>query len=107
MIILTLEEIKRHLRWPDTDPDSEEDPYLEDLEAAAVDHVADYLGQPVPFEADSEHSGPWVPPAVRHALLIIIADLYENRQSKLAGVSVSTLDTVQELLHFKRVGLGI
>lgn len=107
MIILTLEEIKRHLRWPDTDPDSEEDPYLEDLEAAAVDHVIDYIGQTIPFEADSDHSDPWVPPAIKHALLIIVADLYENRQSKFTGVSVSTLDTVQELLHFKRVGLGI
>lgn len=107
MIILTLEEIKRHLRWPDTDPDSEEDPYLEDLEAAAVDHVIDYIGQTIPFEADSENSAPWVPPAVKQALLIIISDLYENRQSKFTGVSVSTLDTVQDLLHFKRVGLGI
>lgn len=107
MIILTLEEIKRHLRWPDTDPDSDEDPYLEDIEAVAIDYVSNYLNKDVPYPADDYHSAPWVSASVRHAMLIIIGDLYENRQSKFTGVSVSVMDTIQELLHFERVGLGI
>ena len=106
MIILTLEEIKRHLRFPDTAPDSEEDPYLEDLEAAAVDHVSQYLNRSVPFRnCDGDPID--TPASVKQGLLIVIADLYENRQSKFVGVSTSTLSTITDLLHFHRVGLGI
>lgn len=106
MILLTLEEIKRHLRFPDTAPDSEEDPYLEDLEAAAVDHVSQYLNRSVPFKnCDGDPID--TPASVKQGLLIIIADLYENRQDKVVGTIVGRIDSVYDLLHFHRVGLGI
>lgn len=106
MILLTLEEIKRHLRFPDTAPDSEEDPYLEDIEAAAIDYVSQYLNRAVPFvNCDGDPID--TPRAVRQGVLIAIADLYENRQTKFVGVSTSTLSTLTDLLHFHRVGLGI
>lgn len=107
MIILTLEEIKMHLRFPDTDTDAEQDPCLEGLEAAAVDYVSDYLNAAIPYEADSSHSDPWIPAAVRHGLLILIADMFENREENVIGASVQAISTVKDMLHMKRVDIGI
>lgn len=98
MIVLTLEEIKVQLRFPDTAADPEQDPYLTDLESAAVDYVQDYIGQELPDP---------LPMAIKQALLILISDMYENREFNVVGASVSSIHFVHDLLHFKRVGLGI
>lgn len=98
MIVLTLEEIKVQLRFQDTAADPEQDPYLTDLEAAAVDYVQDYIGQELPDP---------LPFAIKQALLILISDMYENREFNVVGTIVGRIDFVHDLLHFKRVGMGI
>jgi uncharacterized phiE125 gp8 family phage protein len=49
-----------------------------------------------------EYTAGWataeVPEDVRHAILIALGDLYENRQTNVTGVSVSTVDTLNSIL---------
>jgi|SRR5690554_2286595 len=104
-MILTLEEMKTHLRLS-LDPDSEIDPQLEDLEAAAVDYASQYLGRPLPW-LDDDGLPVVVPPSVRAALLLIIGDLYEHREGQIVGETIVDNPAVERLLHFYRVGLGV
>lgn len=100
-----LDDVKRHLRL-DLDHDSETDPELQAFLDAAVDHASQFLGRPIPW-ADSESSEVPVPPSVRAAILLIVGDLYENREGAIVGVSRTDNPTVDRLLHFYRVGLGV
>ena len=40
-------------------------------------------------------------------MLLIIGDLYENREGQFIGVSQATNPMVEKLLHFHRKGLGV
>ena len=102
--VVTLEQVKSHLRLCPNDAD--ENNHLELLIQAAVSHASQYLGRPVPW-ADKDGEPVPVPPDVQAAILLIIGDLYENREGVVAGISVAVNPTVQNLLHFHRVGLGI
>lgn len=102
MAVLTLDEIKAHLRLDG----SEEDAQLTLLSEAAEDYAAQYLGRALPWLDDLGAPEP-VPPSVRAALLLIVGDLYENREGAFVGVSRVDNPTVDRLLHFYRVGLGI
>lgn len=102
--MITLEDVKAHLRL-DLEADSELDPQLEAMLAAAMDHASQYLNRPVPWE-DAEGQ-PVFPASVRAALLLVIGDLYENREGAFVGVSRVDNPTVERLLHFHRVGLGV
>ena len=111
-MLIEIEDIKRHLRIADLDPDSELDPYLEDLLDAAVDYASNYLGRPIPWvgEVDSsseESSSEVFPKSVRQAILILISEFDQNREQFIIGASVAELPSVTRLLHFYRVGLGI
>lgn len=101
MTIIGVEEAKVHLRL-DPEPDSDQDPYIEDLIAAAEDYAAQFMGRE---ELPWDSSG--APASVRAAILLIIGDLYENREGAMVGVSRVDNPAVERLLHFYRVGLGI
>lgn len=102
--MITLEDVKAHLRL-DLEADSELDPQLEAMLAAAMDHASQYLNRPVPWE-DAE--GELVfPDSVRAAVLLIVGDLHENREGVVTGTIVARNPTVDRLLHFYRVGLGV
>jgi len=102
MAVLTLDEIKAHLRL---DGD-EENAQLTLLSEAAEDYAAQYLGRSLPW-LDDLGAPVAVPASVRAALLMIIGDLYENREGALVGVSRVDNPTVDRLLHFYRTGLGV
>lgn len=104
MAVLTLTEIKQHLRLDEEE--AAEDALLESLGEAAEDYAAQYLGRPIPWTDDEGAPAP-VPASVRAALLILIGDLYENREQHVIGSIVQEIPTVQRLLHFYRVGMGI
>lgn len=105
MSLPTLPELKVHLRL-DPEPDTENDSDLELKLAAAVDHASEYLGRPIPWMgADSSEVS--VPASVRAAILLIAADLHENREAVVTGTIVADNPTVHRLLHFYRVGLGV
>ncbi|MBV2207428.1 MAG: head-tail connector protein [Pseudomonas sp.] len=102
--MITLEDVKSHLRL-DLEADSELDPQLEAMLAAAMDHASQYLNRPVPW--DDAEGKPVFPDSVRAAVLLIVGDLHENREGVVAGVSLARNPTVDRLLHFYRVGLGV
>lgn len=102
MAVLTLEEIKAHLRVDE----SAEDALLTLLGEAAEDYASQYLGRSLPWLDDLGAPVP-VPASVRAALLLVIGDLYENREGVVVGTIVAVNPTVERLLHFYRVGLGV
>lgn len=71
-----------------------------------MSHASQYIDRPIPWADESGELVP-VPPDVKAAILLIIGDLYENREGQFVGAQVSENQTVQNLLHFHRVGLGI
>lgn len=101
---VTLNQVKNHLRLCPNDAD--ENSHLELLTQAAISHASQYLGRPVPWTGKDGELVP-VPSDVQAAILLIIGDLYENREGVVTGISVAVNPTVQNLLHFHRVGLGI
>jgi len=44
-----------------------------------------------------------VPPAIKHAIKILVADLYENRETNIFSIPVKKLNTVNDLLWPKKV----
>lgn len=102
MAVLTLDEIKAHLRLDG----NEEDAQLTLLSDAAEDYATQYMGRSLPW-LDDEGAPVPVPASVRAALLLVIGDLYENREGAFVGVSRVDNPTVERLLHFYRVGLGV
>lgn len=104
MAVLTLDEIKQHLRM-ELD-DASRDAELESLEAAAVDHAAQYIGRPIPW-TDSLGADVPVPPSIKSAIKLIIADLDQHRENTVVGTIVANRKAAEALLHFYRVGLGI
>ena len=107
-MLIALVDIKRHLRL-DPDPQYDVDQELTALLDAAVDHVSQFLGRPVPWEDHTVTSSEVMvfPPSVRAAILLVIGDLYENREGQTAGVSYDQNPTLKSILHFYRIGLGI
>ena len=102
--VVTLDQVKKHLRLCLND--AEENDHLDLIISAAVSHASQYIDRPIPWpNKDGEFME--VPPDLQAAILLIIGDLYENREGQFVGVAVADNQTVQNLLHFHRVGLGI
>jgi hypothetical protein len=97
-------EIKTHLRLEADE--TAEDALLTSLNEAAHDHAEKYIGRAIPWD-DSEGVVVPLPASVRAAMLLIIGDLFENREAQIVGVSVEDNPTTWRLLHLYRVGLGI
>lgn len=103
MTLIPVEAIRRHLRIDENDVALDEE--LEQLLDAAVDYVSNYLGRPVPWSTETESEV--FPPSVRAAILLVIGDLFENREGATAGVAIQENPSLHRLLHFYRVGLGV
>lgn len=106
-MLITVAEIKTHLRI-DYDVDSNDDPIAEpiidaELTAfydAAVDYVTQYIDREIPLDNGK------LPPSLRAAILLVIGDLYENREGQ--GIyQFNTNPQLERLMHFYRVGLGV
>lgn len=104
MPVLTLEEIKQQLRM-ELDDDSR-DAELLSLEAAAVDHAAQYIGRAIPW-LDQQDAPVEVPASVKAAIKLFIADLDQHRENTIVGTIVANREAAENLLHFYRVGMGI
>lgn len=97
--ILTLTEIKSHLRIDQNAEDALLQIYLD----AAEDYIEKFLNQPIIGKADSPIS---TPSAIKAAALLIIGDMYENREG--AGEKeIKENPAVSRLLHPYRIGIGI
>jgi len=105
MTVLTQSEIAQHLRLG-ADEESAEADTLQRLADAAQDHASQYLGRPIPWQ-DADGNAVPVPASVKAAMLLIVGDLYENREAQVIGATVAENPTVERLLHFYREGLGL
>lgn len=99
-MILTLAEIKNHIRVIGNEDDNLLTQYLE----AASAHVEKYLGRKLsPWDEDNS-----LPPAnVIQALLLLISDFYENREAGFVGTIHTSNPAFDALLHFERDNLGL
>lgn len=104
MSLPTLSQVKDHLRLEQSE--TAEDDLLQNLIDAAHDYAQQYIGRSIPWD-DDQGSPVAVPMSIHSAILLIIGDLYENREGKIVGVSSEVNPAVVNLLHFYRVGLGI
>lgn len=95
-MLIPLDDVATHLRLDDPLGVDE----LENLLAAAVDYVEKYMNRAAAIDDV-------LPPSIRAAILLVVGDLYENRESQIVGVSVSKNQTVENLLNFYRVEHGI
>ncbi len=102
MTVITLDQAKHQLRLCG----NEEDQHLSLLIEAAVEHASQYIDRPIPW-LDSDGQEAPVPSDLKLGILLILSDLYENREGQFVGVAVTENQAVQNLLHFHRVGLGI
>lgn len=85
---VTLEEAKLYLRVGHDD----EDALISDLIVAAREYCETYTEQ--------EYTGSAViPRRVKQAILILVADMYENREAQIVGTIVAQNATVERLLH--------
>ena len=102
MTVITLDQAKHQLRLCG----NEEDQHLSLLIEAAVEHASQYIDRPIPWLNSDGEEVP-VPSDLKLGILLILSDLYENREGQFVGVAVTENQAVQNLLHFHRVGLGI
>lgn len=100
-MIVSLEEAKQHVR---ADPDGDDDALIELYIGAAEDQIRNYLNSEIP---GLEFSPTEVPAAIKAGALLIIGDLYENREAKIVGTTAIENSAVVNLLHPYRVDLGV
>jgi hypothetical protein len=91
--MITLEQAKAHLR---VDHDHEDALIYEYIDAATA-HAEDFCKRP--FSGTDEAGTPITMPApVRCAVLLIVGDLYANREALVVGTIVADNPMVQRLL---------
>jgi hypothetical protein len=106
-MIISLSEIKSHLRIDHADSDSDLMLYIEAAEADVANFLNRSLtswgpeGSPVGGSPSAA-----VPEPVRHAIKMIVGDLYENREAA-GAVAVQINPTCQRLLFPYRIELGV
>ena len=98
MAALTLAEVKLHLRVDH----SAEDSLIQQYMSAAHDQVEEFLGRAVPWGVTSVAPDGEYPSAVRSGELLIIGDLYRNRETNSEPGTA-----LYRLLFPYRIGLGV
>lgn len=92
MASVSRDEVKTHLRITQTTEDTLLDLYIE----AADDYIAKFLNEP-----DFEVNG-----SIRAAALLIVGDLYQNREGTM-DTDIKENPAVKNLLYPYRTGIGI
>ena len=106
-MIVSLTELKTHLRIDHVDDDADLLLYID----AAEQSVANFLNRSLTSwgEHDSPIGSPSisVPEPVRHAIKMVVGNLYENREEATANVVVNINPTTERLLFPYRCLLGV
>lgn len=108
MSLVSLIEAKKHLRVEIPDDDE----YIALLVDAAEQHAAEFLNRPLTDLLLGDGDSPpsldgQLQPAVKMGVLIIVGDLYVNREQIVAGVSIASNKLWENILYPYRVGLGV
>ena len=83
-----------------------ENDLIQNLLNAAVDYAARYIGRGIPWDDESGDTAE-LPASLNAAILLIVSDLYENREAQIVGKTISANPAVDRLLHFHRIDMGI
>lgn len=102
MKILTLQLIKTHLRIEQDEVF--EDEHLRFLGEAAEDIAANYIGRSIPWLVNDVEV---CPAPLIGAMLMIVADLYVNREGAVVGGRFERNPAVDRILDQYRVGFGV
>ena len=104
----SLSRFKSHLRL-EQDPDTVYDEELQGYLDAAEDYISQFLNRSVPWYDDttSPATALPVPASVQIATYMLAADMHENREAKIVGVSVVENSAVMNMLWPYRIGLGV
>lgn len=100
MMLISLDLARKHVRADDDDDD-----LLEQYLAAAQQTVVDYLNRPVylsltDLKEDTSGREPiLVNAAIRAAVLLITGNLYKQRETIVAGISVQEIPLAMDLLR--------
>lgn len=99
-MLLTIDEVRHHLRLDPQSTDTiEEDSELELMYYSAVEYVSKFVNYDITSETD-------VPNTFKSAILLLIADLYENREAQ-GDRQLHNNTMVNQMLHFHRRELGV
>lgn len=93
MTVVTMDEAKAHLRIDGTEEDADITLRL----AAAEDAAAQYIDRPLPWTDAAGLEVP-VPASVKAAILLMLGDLYSNREGGVFGTIHTVNPTVERLL---------
>ena len=97
---LTLEQVKKHLLVDDTF--TADDLYILDLITVAEDSVSKHLD----IALEELEEGGILPPSIIHAMLLMIGNLYQNREPISFGTVVKIPYTYEYLVGlYKRYGI--
>lgn len=104
-MLITISEIRQHLRLDPLDTnlsefDIKENDYLQNLYLAAVDYVNAYLEYNIEENPTSTGRG------ILNCVLLLIADLYENREAQTEKQLYNN-DLVNRILQLHRKNIGI
>lgn len=98
-MIVTIDEAKLHLRIMGED----EDDVIQIYMAAAEEYIANYIDGDIPGSTDSP---PDIPYSIKAAALLLIAGMYENRQSE-GTEQIYRNEAVDNLLFPYRDNIGL
>jgi len=93
MSIVTLDEAKAHLRVDGAEEDDDIGLKL----AAAEEAIIRHLDRPVPWTDGAGAPVP-VPATIKLAILMLLGDLYANRESAIVGTQQSVNQTLARML---------
>lgn len=108
-MIADISTVKLHLRVDSTAEDTLIGVYM----AAAEDYIENYIDGPIPLVPEPEdyaEEAPWpvtVYPSVVAAFLLLVGDMYENRESQIIDSTIKDNPAVQRLLYPYRLKLGV
>ena len=98
--VVTLQQAKDHLRIVHSADDSLVQLYMD----AAAESIENFLNRDIPGSAAPV---PEIPAPIKAAALLIIGDLYENRESQVNGSIIQNNPSAMRLLYPYRVEIGI
>lgn len=111
-MIVDLATAKAHLRVSSSDEDTLIELYMDAAEKHIVNFLDDvYLGTVRPEDPDDWEDEPTInaddiPSAIKAAQLLLIADLYENREAQ-SEKAITENPAVVRLLYPYRINLGV
>jgi uncharacterized phage protein (predicted DNA packaging) len=98
MAIVSLSDAKAHLRVLDTSEDALIVLYID----AASDNIQSYLNREIPVDNSGN-----VPASIKAACLLMVGDLFENREAQLTSGGIIENPAVKNLLYPHRKDIGI